>query len=72
MEVKPVIPAEDALAVQMNTGPNTLDVSTTWVVAPPEHIVCVSVVFVTLGLGFTLIVYVTGEPEHPLAVATME
>ena len=53
--LKPETPAV-ALAVQENVVPLTLEDNVTSVVFPPEQIVCVNGAFVTVGIGFTVIV----------------
>jgi hypothetical protein len=55
LAVKPVIPAV-AEAVQAKVVLVTLDISVTKDVFAPAQIVCVKGVFVTAGVGFTVIV----------------
>jgi hypothetical protein len=53
--VKPDTPAVP-VAVHAKVAPATFDVSVTSVVLPPEHIVCVNGVLLTVGDGLTSIV----------------
>ena len=62
--VAPVTP--DCVTVQLKVVPLTPPVSA-MDVADPEQIVCAVGVAVTVGVGFTVMVTVTGVPEQPFA-----
>ena len=70
LAVKPDTPAV-AVAVQAKVVPLTLDVSVTSVVLAPEQMVCVNGVFVTVGDGLTVTVYVNTLPAQPFAVGVI-
>ncbi len=62
------IPVTEAvlLRLQLNVVPLTGPVSAMVVIVPPEHTVCDDgVAELTDGVGLTVIVNVTGVPEHP-------
>lgn len=57
--------------VQLYTVPATLPVRAIVVIGVPEQIVCDAGVATALGIGFTVMVAVTGVPLHPLADGVM-
>src|SRR5687768_13595810 len=57
--------------VQLYTVPATLPVKTIVVTAAPEQIVCDDGVATALGVGFTVMVLVSGVPLHPFADGVM-
>jgi len=61
-----VNPMDGALFVQSNEVPVTVSTKVMAVVDEPLHKVCGVMVF-TVGIGFTVIVNVSGVPVHPLA-----
>jgi hypothetical protein len=67
LDVNPETPAV-AVAVHAKVVPPTFEVRFTGKVFPPEHTVCVSMVFVTTGTGLTSTVYVATGPAQEVGV----
>ena len=69
---EPFVPPETpvCITVQVKIVPGTLLVNGVDRLIP-EHIVCAGGVVIAVGMGFTVITTVAGNPTHPFAVGVI-